>query len=173
MADMQVAIPCKQPLSTDNNGTHSLLTHTASWHTQPLRTDDNGTHTRSLLQVHWSKAPAQPKLGITHILQDRYRNSYIIHDARWVYTVIYTHNTTQGGITHIARWLHARCHTCTHVSFIFKVGKSRICTLYMVVCMVIALLKLLYIHRIHVFLYGFGQPFSYCKAGIPWVAHFA
>ena len=30
----------------------------------------------------------------------------------------------------------------------------------MTVCMVISLLKILYIHRMHVCMYGFGQPYT-------------
>jgi len=39
-----------------------------------------------------------------------------------------------------------------------RAGQNRICTPYMTVCMVISLLKILYIHRIYVFMYGSGQP---------------
>jgi len=44
---------------------------------------------------------------------------------------------------------------------IFRVGQNRICTSYMTVCMVIFLLKLPYIHRIYICMYGFGQPYVY------------
>jgi len=44
---------------------------------------------------------------------------------------------------------------------IFRVGQKRICTPYMTVCKVISLLKLPYIHRICICMYGFGQPCTY------------
>jgi hypothetical protein len=40
-----------------------------------------------------------------------------------------------------------------------RVGQNRICTPYMTVCMVISLLKIPYIYRIYVCMYGLGQPY--------------
>ena len=48
--------------------------------------------------------------------------------------------------------------TSTCVCAIRRVGQNRICTPYMAVCMVIFLLKIPYIHRIYVCMYGFVQP---------------
>jgi hypothetical protein len=42
---------------------------------------------------------------------------------------------------------------------ISRVGQNRIYTPYMAVCMVISLLIIPYVHRIYVFMYGFGQPY--------------
>jgi len=39
-----------------------------------------------------------------------------------------------------------------------RVGQNRTCTPYMTVCMVTSLLKMPYIHRVYVCVYGFGQP---------------
>jgi hypothetical protein len=47
-----------------------------------------------------------------------------------------------------------------------RVGQNRICTPYMTVCKVISLLKLSYVHRICVCMYGFGKPYSYPLIGL-------
>ena len=38
-----------------------------------------------------------------------------------------------------------------------RVGQNRVCTPYATVCTVISLLKVLYIHRIFICMYGLGQ----------------
>ena len=50
----------------------------------------------------------------------------------------------------LARTLHIR-----------RVGQNRIYTPYMTVCMVIPLLKIPYVHRIYVQIYGSGPPYIY------------
>ena len=47
-----------------------------------------------------------------------------------------------------------------YICQICRVGQNRIFTLYMTVCMVISLPKLPYIHRIYVYMHGFGQPYK-------------
>jgi hypothetical protein len=39
-----------------------------------------------------------------------------------------------------------------------RVGQNCTCAPYLTVCMAISLLKMPYIHRIYVCMYGFGQP---------------
>jgi hypothetical protein len=39
-----------------------------------------------------------------------------------------------------------------------RVGQNRICTPYMAVCTIISPLRIPYIHRIYLCMYGFGQP---------------
>jgi len=53
------------------------------------------------------------------------------------------------------RWCTAR-HPCIKG----RVSQNHMCTPYMTVCMVISLLKMPYLHRIYVRVYGFGQPYS-------------
>ena len=45
-------------------------------------------------------------------------------------------------------------------SLLYRVGRNRIYTPYITVCMVISLLKLPYVHRIYVYMYGSGQTYS-------------
>jgi hypothetical protein len=47
-----------------------------------------------------------------------------------------------------------------NVEHIIRVNHNRICTPYMTVCMVISLLKILYIHRLYVYMCGSGQPYT-------------
>ena len=44
---------------------------------------------------------------------------------------------------------------------VYRVGQNLIYTPYMTVCMVISLPNIPYIHRIYVYMYGFGQPQLY------------
>ena len=50
-----------------------------------------------------------------------------------------------------------RCRRA-HVLDITRVGQNRIFAPYLTVCMVISLLKILYVHRIYLSVYGSGQP---------------
>jgi hypothetical protein len=47
-----------------------------------------------------------------------------------------------------------------------RVGQNRIYTPYMTVCMVISLPKIPYIHRIHLYMYGSGQPYLHTHSGL-------
>jgi hypothetical protein len=55
------------------------------------------------------------------------------------------------------------------LSLKLRVGQNRMCTPYMTVCMVNSLLTMLYIHRIHVCMYGFSQPYSHAPHALDFV----
>jgi len=53
----------------------------------------------------------------------------------------------------VGRHFAAACGSHMH-----RAGQNRICTPYVTVCMVINLLKIPYIHRTYIYMYGSGQP---------------
>jgi hypothetical protein len=52
---------------------------------------------------------------------------------------------------------------------LYRVGQNRISATYMTVCRVISRLKIPYVHRIYLYLYGSGQPYIYMYGvGLPY-----
>jgi len=49
----------------------------------------------------------------------------------------------------------------TVYTYTYRVGQKRVYTPYMTVCMVISLLKIPYVHRIYIYIYGWPEACIY------------